>query len=96
MDKVERRLVERESLNLLADVRIDGVPGQQRVGLRNISARGLMADGLGNARRGQPIWICLNRLGWIEGTVAWVQGNRCGIALREEIDPDQLRALLIT
>lgn len=96
MDKIERRLVERENLNLLADVRIDGVRGQQRVGLRNISAGGLMADGLENAHRGQHIWICLNRLGWIEGTVAWVQGIRCGIALCEEIDPDQLRSLLMT
>lgn len=96
MDKIDRRQVKRENLDLLADIRIDGVRGEQRVGLRNISPGGLMADGVENSHRGQMIWIHLGTLGWIEGTVAWVQGNRCGVAFREEMDPDQLLALLTT
>lgn len=94
MDKTERRQVKRESLDLLADIRIDGVRGEQRVGLRNISAGGLMADGLENSHRGQMIWIHLGVLGWVEGTVAWVQGSRCGVAFRDEMDPEQLVSLL--
>lgn len=94
MDKTERRQVKRENLDLLADIRIDGVRGEQRVGLRNISAGGLMADGLENSHRGQTIWIHLSSLGWMEGIIAWVQGNRCGVAFRDEIDPDHLLALL--
>ena len=94
MDMTERRQVMRESLDILADVRIDGIPGAQRIGLRNVSAGGLMADGLVHSRRGQLVWIDLRGLGWVEGTIAWVQGNRCGVAFHKAMDPAEFRRLL--
>ena len=43
-------------------------------------------------QRGQLIWTNLRNIGWIEGSVAWVQDGRFGVAFREEIDPIVVRA----
>ena len=34
----------------------------------------------------------MRNLGWVEGSVAWRQDNRFGIAFAEEIDPKLARA----
>ncbi len=86
------RQVGRDSLFVLAELRIDGVESEQRIRVRNLSAGGLMADGAERIQRGQMVWVNLRNLGWTEGAVAWVQDNRCGIAFREEIDPRLARA----
>ncbi|MDT9013705.1 PilZ domain-containing protein [Novosphingobium sp. APW14] len=82
----------RDSLFLLADLRIDGVSGDHKIRVRNVSAGGLMADGGPAVQRGAVVWVQLRNIGWVEGTVAWVQDNRCGIAFRDEIDPKLARA----
>lgn len=88
----EHRQIVRDSLFLMADLRIDGVSGDHKVRVRNVSAGGLMADGGPAVQRGARVWVQLRKTGWVEGTIAWVQDNRCGIAFREEIDPKLARA----
>lgn len=88
----EHRQITRDSLFLMADLRIDGVSGDHKVRVRNVSAGGLMADGGPAVQRGGLVWLNLRNIGWIEGTIAWVQDNRCGIAFRDEIDPKMVRA----
>lgn len=95
MSDSDHRQIGRDSLFVLADLRIDGVEGEQRIRIRNLSSGGLMADGLERMRRGQMVWIRLRNIGWIEGLVAWVQDSRCGIAFRDEIDPLQVRAPVV-
>jgi PilZ domain len=92
MSESDHRQIGRDSLFVLADLRIDGVEGEQRIRVRNLSSGGLMAEGGKRIQRGQMVWINLRNLGWTEGAVAWVQDNRCGIAFREEIDPRLARA----
>jgi hypothetical protein len=92
MSDSENRQLGRDSLFVLAELRIDGVEGEQRIRVRNLSAGGLMADGAERIQRGQMVWVNLRNLGWTEGAVAWVQDSRCGIAFREEIDPRIARA----
>lgn len=87
----QHRQITRDSLFLLADLRIDGVEGEHKVRVRNLSAGGLMADGGPRLQRGSRVWIRLRNIGWTEGTIAWVQDNRSGIAFRDEIDPKQTR-----
>lgn len=94
MGENEHRQIERDSLFLLADMRIDGVSGDHKVRVRNVSAGGLMADGGPVAQRGTAVWVHLRNVGWVQGTIAWVQDNRCGVAFREEIDPKLARAPL--
>jgi hypothetical protein len=90
----EHRHLSRDSLFLLCELRIDGVEGEHKVRVRNLSSGGLMADGGPGIQRGALVWVNLRNVGWVEGTVAWVQDNRCGIAFRDEIDPKLARAQL--
>ncbi len=92
MDDSENRQIGRDSLFVMADLRVDGLEGEHRIRVRNLSSGGLMAEGTFNVQRGQVVWINIRNIGWIEGAVAWVQDTRFGIAFREEIDPRVARA----
>lgn len=95
MSNVETRQVDRDSLFLLAQLRIDGQDGISRVKLRNLSAGGMMAEGDVQVMRGLLVEIELRNIGWVDGTVAWTQGNRFGIAFVDDIDPRAARAAVI-
>ncbi|MCZ8321997.1 MAG: PilZ domain-containing protein [Novosphingobium sp.] len=88
----EHRQLTRDSLFLMAELRIDGIQGDHRVRVRNLSPGGVMAEGGPLVHRGAVVWVQLRNIGWVEGTVAWVQDSRIGIAFREEIDPKLARA----
>lgn len=92
MSNVDTRQVDRDSLFLLAQLRVDGCDEVTRVKVRNLSAGGMMAEGDLRVMRGALVEVELRNLGWIEGTVAWKQDNRLGIAFVDEIDPKRARA----
>ncbi|AKQ41231.1 hypothetical protein CP97_02990 [Aurantiacibacter atlanticus] len=92
MSNVDTRQVGRDSLFLLAQVRLDGQDTNARVKVRNLSAGGMMAEGDLKVVRGVRVEVELRNIGWVEGTVAWKQGNRFGIAFIDEIDPKLARA----
>lgn len=92
MSNVETRQVDRDSLFLLAQLRLDGQDQLHRVKVRNLSAGGMMAEGDVEVLRGALVEVELRNLGWVDGTVAWKQGNRFGIAFVDEIDPRVARA----
>ena len=87
MDETEQRQIARDSLFVMVDVRLDGSPDEHRVKMRNLSAGGMMGEGDVRVTRGAVIFVNIRNLGWIEGTVAWLQDNRFGLAFRDEIDP---------
>jgi hypothetical protein len=88
----EHRHLNRDSLFLMADLRIDGEQVEHRIKVRNLSVGGMMGEGSVRVVRGNLIAVNLRNLGWVDGTVAWVQGDRFGIAFAEEIDPMLARA----
>jgi prepilin-type processing-associated H-X9-DG protein len=92
MSNVDTRQVNRDSLFLLAQVRVSGQDEVHRVKVRNLSAGGMMAEGDVKVTRGSVIGIELRNIGWVDGSVAWKQDNRFGIAFVEEIDPILVRA----
>lgn len=92
VDDIEHRQIGRDSLFLMADVRVVGTDGEHRVRVRNLSAGGMMAEGQMRVTPGTTIEINLRNIGWIAGAVAWVQDNRFGIAFAEQIDPKLARA----
>ena len=98
----DHRQLSRDSLFLMAELRLPGAdacPGQEalgRVKVRNLSAGGMMAEGTIKAVRGTLVEVSIRNLGWVEGAIAWVQGDRCGIAFSEDIDPMIARAPLVT
>ncbi|WP_310530799.1 PilZ domain-containing protein [Novosphingobium sp.] len=92
MAEVDNRQIARDSLFVLVELRIDGEQALHRVKMRNLSTGGMMAEGAVLAMRGLVVWINLRNIGWVEGSIAWVQESRFGIAFREEIDPKLARA----
>jgi hypothetical protein len=96
MSNVETRQVDRDSLFLMADVRVDGSESASRVKVRNLSAGGMMAEGDLKVARGSLVTVGLRNIGEVEGSIAWVQDYRFGIAFVEEIDPKLARAQIGT
>ena len=92
MSNVDTRQVNRDSLFLLAQVRLVGQQEAYRVKVRNLSAGGMMADGEVKVTRGSLVQVELRNIGWVDGSVAWKQDDRFGIAFVEEIDPKLARA----
>ncbi|MEO6153853.1 MAG: PilZ domain-containing protein [Croceibacterium sp.] len=92
MSNVETRQVNRDSLFLLAQVRVVGQDPVHRVKVRNLSAGGMMAEGEAKVMRGSLVQVELRNIGWVDGSVAWKQEDRFGIAFVEEIDPLLARA----
>lgn len=91
MTGVETRSVARDSLFLLADIRVEMNSELHRVRVRNLSDGGMMGEGLLRVQRGHRLMIELRNIGAVSGTVAWVQDNRFGIAFDEEIDSQLAR-----
>lgn len=91
MSGVETRSVSRNSLFLLAGIRVEQDQETHRVRVRNLSDGGMMGEGNLRVKRGNRLQIELRNVGIVCGTVAWVQDNRFGIAFDEEIDSQQAR-----
>lgn len=91
MTKDENRQIARDSLFLLADLRVDGLPGEHRIKVRNLSAGGMMGEGAVHVARGAVVAVNIRNVGWVKGSVAWVQENRFGVAFHDDIDPKLAR-----
>lgn len=91
MNQPETRQVSRESLLMFANLRVDGKETAHRVRVRNLSAGGMMAECDAGVARGTRVSVELRNIGWVEGSVAWKQDNRFGIAFVDSIDPGKVR-----
>lgn len=96
MSNVDTRQIPRDSLFLLANVRLEDEEQSHRIKVRNLSARGMMAEGEVRARRGLLVSVELRNVGWVQGAVAWVQDNRFGIAFADEIDAKLVRLPVVS
>ncbi|PNU03985.1 PilZ domain-containing protein [Novosphingobium guangzhouense] len=92
MTQGENRQLARDSLFLMADLRVDGLDGDFRIKVRNLSAGGMMGEGNVCVVRGTVVSVNIRNIGWVEGSVAWVQESRFGVAFRDDIDPRLARA----
>lgn len=92
MDETDQRHITRDSLFVMADLRLDGSDEEHRIKMRNLSSGGMMGEGSVRVFRGAVVWVDIRNIGWIEGSIAWVQESRFGVAFREEIDPKVARA----
>lgn len=92
MSSVDTRNVARESLFLFAEVALEGIGATMRVKVRNLSSGGMMAEAGRPVTSGERLVVTLRNVGEVPGTVAWVEGNRFGIAFEREIDPASVRA----
>jgi len=91
MTGLETRSVSRDSLFLLANVRVEKRGNQHRVRVRNLSDGGMMGEGNAKISRGDRVEVELRNVGTVMGSVAWVQDQRFGVAFDEEIDSQEAR-----
>ncbi|MDE1916956.1 MAG: PilZ domain-containing protein [Sphingomonadales bacterium] len=91
----EQRHLSRDSLFVMAGLRVAGQPSEHRIKVRNISSGGLMAEGALRIARGTPVSVEVRNIGWVDGSVAWVQDNRFGIAFDKDIDPLEARGAAV-
>jgi hypothetical protein len=87
-----QRRDERDSLLVLANIRPEGsaVPGVQ-VRVRNVSSGGLMAEAPDDYRAGLRVEVELEGIGRQNGTVAWSEAGRIGIAFDHPVDKARAR-----
>lgn len=91
MGESEHRQIARDSLFVMADLRLTGDDSEYRIRVRNLSSGGVMAEGGPKVARGQTVSLNVRSVGWVDGSVAWVQGSRYGIAFCEDVDPRTVR-----
>jgi len=88
----ELRDAARHSLFLTAQCDLPQSRQQGRVRLRNVSAQGLMAEGLIRPDVGEPVVLMLRNIGRVEGMVAWARGDRFGVVLATDIEAQAVLA----
>lgn len=86
MPRIDARKEDRESLFLLAEMRLEQDPNVHPVKVRNLSPSGMMGEGVARVVRGSRLTVDLDHIGQVSGSVAWVQDCRFGVAFDEEID----------
>ncbi|WP_144095774.1 PilZ domain-containing protein [Croceicoccus sediminis] len=87
----DNRKHERDSLFLMAELRLERDGAPYAVKLRNISDSGLMAEGSMRVIRGSEVWVDLCNIGLVAGKVAWAAGDRCGIAFNQAVESAKVR-----
>jgi len=92
MSGLDTRHINRDSLFLMAELRFEGEAIGHRVKVRNLSAGGMMAESELAVVRGARVTVELRNLPPVEGSVAWVQDTRFGVAFVREIDPKAPRS----
>ena len=88
---VDTRSIKRDSLFLMAQVRLYGRAASDKVKVRNLSNTGIMVEGELLAEVGQRVIVTLRNVGEVGGTVAWTQSARVGIAFDEPIEAARAR-----
>lgn len=86
-----RRQRERDSLLLVAQVRVGDEATAREARVRNLSETGLMAELAKVVDVGTPVTVTLRGIGDVAGTVAWCTEGRMGISLDVPIDPLSVR-----
>lgn len=92
MASIETRQIDRDSLLLMASIRVGRFGPGWPIKVRNLSACGMMGEGDLPAERGAQVTVELRNIGAVPGSVAWVEGNRFGVAFADTIDPKLARS----
>ena len=85
------RVGSRDSLFLMARLRLGDEAGIREVRVRNLSERGLMLELDKVVAIATPVQLDLRGIGDVTGKVAWCTEGRIGVALDSPIDPKKAR-----
>lgn len=81
----------RDSLFLMAEMRVASQPRSEPVRVRNLSTGGLMADYPRGLHQGTTVELDIRGIGLVAGRVAWSAAGRIGVAFERGIDPQHAR-----
>lgn len=93
-DALGNRIGTRDSLFLVAQLRLGTEPRVREVRVRNLSERGLMLELDKVVAIATPVVLDLRGIGEIGGKVAWCTAGRIGVALDTPIDPKKARKVV--
>lgn len=86
-DGAQNRQDSRDSLFLMADMRLPGSTEIKPIRVRNLSSGGLMAEYSDGLEQGMSVEFEVRGIGWVTGQVAWSAAGRIGVAFDRQIDP---------
>jgi len=90
-DGAHNRNEARDSLFLMADMRVPNSTDVIQVRVRNLSAGGLMAEFPSGLDQGTEVEFDVRGIGCVPGRVAWSAAGRIGVAFDRQIDPMMAR-----
>ena len=93
MAGIDTRNTDRESLFMFADVELDRSNDTRRIRVRNLSEAGMMGEGGLRVERGARLRITFRGMESILGHVAWVEGERFGIAFEQDFDIENAKRM---
>src|SRR3546814_18970954 len=85
------RKAKRDSLFLLTSVSSPDGHARGKVRVRNLSAKGLMADCPFPIIEGEAVILNVRGVGPVSGAVVWINGDKIGVAFDNPIDPASAR-----
>jgi len=88
---LETRGSSREHVLLLAKLTIKDGSTHHRIRIRDLSARGVRAEGDVSVTPGQLVQLDFGTAGAVTGVIAWRDSALFGVALDQEIDPAVVR-----
>jgi hypothetical protein len=91
---VETRGSARQHVLLLAQLTIGG-GSPHRIRVRDLSAKGLRAEGDVPVTPGQLVEVDFGSAGRVRGLIAWRDNESFGVALEQEIEPAVVRCATI-
>lgn len=86
-----KRAAKRDSLLLMAELCDEAGTFVARSRIRNLSAKGMMAECIAGFHTGDRITCELRGAGHVQGEVTWVRNGRIGIAFDDPINPQTVR-----
>ncbi|MES2098142.1 MAG: PilZ domain-containing protein [Pseudomonadota bacterium] len=86
-DAAAQRNDARDSLFLVAGLRLDGAATVNQVRVRNLSSGGLMAEFDQPVDVGTAVEVELRGVGKVAGAVAWTAAGRIGVSFNRQIEP---------
>ena len=85
----------RDSVLMMAQLRVEGAGSSEKVKIRNLSNSGIQVEGPVLATDGQRAVVTIRQIGDVGGVVTWTKSARIGISFDEPINSGAARTSLV-
>ncbi|GAB5352193.1 MAG: pilus assembly protein PilZ [Altererythrobacter sp.] len=91
----DKRNEKRDSVLMMAQLRVEGAGSSEKVKIRNLSNSGIQVEGPVLATDGQRAVVTIRQIGDVGGVVTWTKSARIGISFDEPINSGAARTSLV-